>query len=337
MQEPMFSVIVPVYKTERYIRQCIESVLEQTYKDFELILVDDGSPDSSGAICDEYAQTDPRIKVIHKENEGLVSARKTGLQNACGHYVISLDSDDYIVRDMLKILATCISDTSAEVVSFDHFRVYDEGQKTRCCDGVTEGFYVTEEALSNLRRQILYKESVGFFDYGISPCICFKAIEASLYRKYQFSVDNMIVVGEDLAVTMPMLLEAKSVYVLHQALYCYRITGTSIMGAYREKDMDDLENLLSYLDQEIDVKKNKMKKQIAAYTLSRINGFLFNSAQKVTSYLQFKEIAEQIGDDLFRRIRGYKSLISIKGNIIKLMLTYRCWWFWWFYCKGVRT
>ena len=94
-----FSVIVPVYKVEEYLPACIESVLSQTFSDFELILVDDGSPDSCGEICDKYKETDNRIKVLHKENGGLASARKAGIQIAEGDYVFNLDSDDLIEND----------------------------------------------------------------------------------------------------------------------------------------------------------------------------------------------------------------------------------------------
>ena len=92
---PLFSIIVPVYKAEKYINECVDSVLAQTFEDFELILADDGSPDRCPEICDEYAKKDSRIKVIHKENGGASSARNSGIEAACGEYVIFLDSDDY--------------------------------------------------------------------------------------------------------------------------------------------------------------------------------------------------------------------------------------------------
>ena len=92
---PLFSIIVPVYKAEKYISECVDSVLAQTFEDFELILADDGSPDRCHEICDEYAKKDSRIKVIHKNNGGASSARNSGIDAACGEYIIFLDSDDY--------------------------------------------------------------------------------------------------------------------------------------------------------------------------------------------------------------------------------------------------
>lgn len=99
---PMISIIVPVYNTEKYLRRCIDSVLAQTYKDFELLLIDDGSTDTSGAICDEYAEKDGRIRVFHKENGGVSSARNLGLDNAKGEWITFVDSDDYIEENFLK-------------------------------------------------------------------------------------------------------------------------------------------------------------------------------------------------------------------------------------------
>ena len=97
---PKLSIIVPVYKVEQYINKCIDSILNQTFTDFELILVDDGSPDNCGKICDEYAQKDERVRVIHKENGGVSSARNLGIDEAKGEYVSFIDPDDWIDLDM---------------------------------------------------------------------------------------------------------------------------------------------------------------------------------------------------------------------------------------------
>ena len=105
---PVLSVIVPVYNTENYLRQCIESIINQTYKDFELILVDDCSQDNSGKICDEYAEKYNFIKVIHKENTGLLRTRKEGFSNARGKYISFIDSDDYIEPDMYEYMMSKI-------------------------------------------------------------------------------------------------------------------------------------------------------------------------------------------------------------------------------------
>lgn len=110
---PEISIIVPVYKVEKYLDTCVRSILAQTFTDFELILVDDGSPDGCGALCDAYAKEDPRVSVLHKKNGGLSSARNVGIEAAGGKYIGFVDSDDYIAPDMYGFLYFHISTSSA--------------------------------------------------------------------------------------------------------------------------------------------------------------------------------------------------------------------------------
>ncbi len=122
----MISVIIPVYNVEKYLAECVDSVLGQSYIDYEVILVDDGATDSSGTLCDTYAARDPRIRVIHRENGGLSAARNTGLKAARGEYVYFLDSDDYIEPKTLELLATKAEQENADVVFFDGYVFFDE-------------------------------------------------------------------------------------------------------------------------------------------------------------------------------------------------------------------
>lgn len=127
MKQPYFSIIVPIYNTEKYIERCVNSILNQRIPDFEIILVDDGSKDNSGTICDNLAQKDRRIKVIHKENAGLGMARNTGVENANGDYVLFVDSDDYISADILYDLSSEIKNGQFDVVFFGMTRVDLDG------------------------------------------------------------------------------------------------------------------------------------------------------------------------------------------------------------------
>ena len=123
---PKISIIVPVYNVEKYLGKCIESILNQTFRDFELILVDDGSTDSSGKICDEYSLKDSRIKVIHKENGGLSSARNTGLDIAKGEYIGFVDSDDWIEMDMYEILYKLIKTSGKDMANIGFSAIYED-------------------------------------------------------------------------------------------------------------------------------------------------------------------------------------------------------------------
>src|SRR4051794_4889210 len=117
---PKISIVVPVYKVEKYIKRCVDSILAQTYQDFELILVDDGSPDNCGKICDSLAKQDKRIKVIHKENGGLSTARNAGIDVAVGEYIGFVDSDDWVTKDMFEYLLNLIEDNECDISSVSY-------------------------------------------------------------------------------------------------------------------------------------------------------------------------------------------------------------------------
>lgn len=125
--EPMISVIVPVYNVEKYIRKCIESIIKQTYHNLEIILVDDGSTDNSGMICDDYAKRDKRIQVIHKKNEGLSDARNSGIKICKGDYIGFIDGDDWIAKDMYEFLYQTLTKYHADVAVCGHYLEGDDG------------------------------------------------------------------------------------------------------------------------------------------------------------------------------------------------------------------
>ena len=120
----LISIIVPIYNVEKYLKKCIDSIINQTYKNLEIILVDDGSPDNCGKICDEYAKKDNRIKVIHKENGGVSSARNVGVENATGEYIGFVDSDDYIEKDMYEVLINNLKKENADISIISNYEVY---------------------------------------------------------------------------------------------------------------------------------------------------------------------------------------------------------------------
>lgn len=124
-----FSVIVPVYKVEDYLERCIKSILQQTYKDFELILVDDGSPDNCGIMCDEFAKKDDRIIVIHQENAGLSAARNAGLAIARGKYILFVDSDDWILESTTIKLADIINKKNPDIIVFGYSNIYENKEE----------------------------------------------------------------------------------------------------------------------------------------------------------------------------------------------------------------
>ena len=164
--KPLISVVVPIYNIENYIRKCIESIQNQTYKKIEIILVDDGSTDLSGKICDEYALNDSRIKVIHKKNGGLVSARKVGIENAEGMYATYVDGDDWIESDMYEKLLNQIVDAdiiiSGKIRDYGDHSVYERNK-------IPEGIYNADDLKNIIYATMMY--TGRFYERGISPQI----------------------------------------------------------------------------------------------------------------------------------------------------------------------
>ena len=150
MPTPKISVIVPVYKVEKYLNKCVDSIVNQTFTDIEIILVDDGSPDNSGKMCDDWSQKDRRIRVIHKENGGLSDARNRGIQESSGEYIIFIDSDDFIEPKMLEVLYNLATDHDADVAISGLCDCYISGKFPRCTQTdikIYNGVQALEQAL----------------------------------------------------------------------------------------------------------------------------------------------------------------------------------------------
>ena len=155
----MISVVIPVYNVEKYLAECVDSVLGQTYQDYEIILVDDGATDSSGAMCDEYAQKDARIRVIHQPNGGLSAARNAGLSAASGEYIYFLDSDDYIEPTTLVDLVSVAEQEQADMVFFDGYVFFDECEEDDTVSRyVRKEAYATQNGLTMLQKLLLNEE-----------------------------------------------------------------------------------------------------------------------------------------------------------------------------------
>lgn len=130
---PLISIIVPIYKVEKYLNECIESVLNQSFCDYELVLINDGSPDNCGRICDDYAQKDSRVKVIHKQNSGVSESRNVGIDNSCGQYLMFLDGDDFLMDRCLELVRdTIVSNENTDIFIGQSMVIYDDNTKNSC-------------------------------------------------------------------------------------------------------------------------------------------------------------------------------------------------------------
>ena len=211
--ESLISIIVPVYNVELYINKCIESIINQTYNNIEIILVDDGSTDSSGKICDEYKEKDRRIKVIHKENGGLSDARNAGISAASGKYITFIDSDDYVDEDYVEILHDLIIKYNVKMSICSHKVIYDTGKIIDKQD-LKEECYNKEEVY----KKILY-------DNGIDLSAWAKLYEVSLFNNVKFPKERLY---EDAATTYLLIDQCDKISVNSISKYNYVIRRNSI-------------------------------------------------------------------------------------------------------------
>lgn len=219
------SVIVPVYNAERYLNNCIESISQQSYQDFELILIDDGSTDDSGEICDEYAKRDLRIHVIHAKNRGPAAARKTGIEKAAGEYVTFVDADDWLEKEMLAFAIGKLEMKSADILCMGHREVDGGGNIRAIVPGNVEEQYVTKKI--EMMRQL---HGTRLIDSG--PWA--KMIRRSLFKNIDFCEE--VTIGEDYFMVLQLLERADGIIICAEPLYnrCIRSTSISRSG-YSER------------------------------------------------------------------------------------------------------
>lgn len=252
-----FSVLVPVYNVEKYLAECINSVLNQTYQNFELILVDDGSTDTSGQICDEYAARDTRIRVFHQVNQGHTMARRKGISAAVGEYVLFLDSDDYWDADLLDTINTTIEEFVCDMVIF----------KFRC---------VTEIGEQMLDFKAQFHDRTNFTRHNRKPLfqainngnselysLCVKAVKRQIIDNLDSLKYQHIKHNEDLLQSLPYIYNSKSIVYLDHTMYNYRHNPQSITHSFNLNMLSDIlevrKVLLEYLFLEGLSKKDILK------------------------------------------------------------------------------
>lgn len=310
----LISIIVPVYNVEKYLSQCIESIINQTYKNIEIILVDDESPDLSGVICDEYKEKDNRIIVIHQNNKGLVSTRKAGLKICKGEYIGFVDGDDYIELNMYEKLYKAIQDSNADVVHSGYFK-----------NGNKEIWGVQTDAILELSRVgksnaivelILSEQSKSW----IAPSIWSKLFSRKTIMRAYMEVPDYLSYGEDLVCLLNSILECNKLAIINQAFYHYIKREGSITNLVkndllmREINLYNemkkiMGNYLLYEDMQEKMEFSLIKK--IAFALKQVN------AKSIQCYcfpdmkiLYDKKIviygAGMVGQDYYTQIKSYE-------------------------------
>jgi glycosyltransferase involved in cell wall biosynthesis len=226
IEDQLVSIIIPIYGVELYLKQCIESVLSQTYQNLQIILVNDGSKDKCGEICDYYATKDTRIHIIHKQNEGLVNARKSGLAIAEGDYVTFVDGDDWVRENFIYNLVQPAIKYNTDFIIAGYIREF-YGKEDKIIPKLPIGYYSKEDLVENILPNALYNGI--FFQHGISTYVWNKLFKLTKLKHYLAIVDKNIVMGEDAALTYPYLFNCDNLYITDATDYLYRQRPNSIV------------------------------------------------------------------------------------------------------------
>lgn len=262
MDEMLISVIVPIYNAEKYLKICIDSIINQSYYNIQIILVDDGSEDNCPAICDEYAQLDTRIIVIHKKNQGLVLARKSGLQIATGEYITFVDADDYIDIDTYEKIVNNINYDMPDIIAYDLIEEYSD-RTVKKENEFSAGLYKEEQLKEKIYPKML---STGvFFEYGILPNLVCKFIRNDFAKKAGIEVNGEVRFGEDADATFQYMAKAQSVQIIHYAPYHYcKREGTMVQASVKKECIKYLQSDLEKTFFEAGIYET-MKNQLADY------------------------------------------------------------------------
>lgn len=335
MTSPLISVIVPIYRIDKYVGICIESILNQTYTNLEVILVDDGSPDRCSEICDLYATKDARIKVIHKQNGGLVSARKAGLQASTGEYIGYVDGDDWIGPGFYQSLLHSINESDSDIAIAGFSRDLFSSTKNML-NAIPSGVY-EGESLQNICKQML--SYGGFYCHGITTYLWNKLFKRSAIMQPQMAVDVQVTIGEDAAVTYKAILGCKRIVITDNCAYHYRQredsmlkTSSNYAEEYRRlKALNDCMDDSFQSEPQIYNLEKQLKEFITGTYIIRSGGKVDNATDDLKYFPFTKDIAGKrvvvhgagtFGQQLVKRIKA-ENLCNLVGWVDKDYWEYR--------------
>ena len=297
----LFSIIIPIYNVEEYLPECIEAVLRQTYVDYEVILVDDGSPDGCPKICDEYAEKDSRIKVIHKENGGLSDARNSGIQISQGEYIIFIDSDDYWDDDYaLEKIQKIILEKKPDVITWRFKKVFEDSSVIK-----PYGYNISEEKFEN------FAELIRSRNFIVSACS--KAIKKTLFANYNLQFANNVY-SEDVEWCARLLAVSDTVIPSNLDFYIYRQRSGSITHTIEKKNVDDLKNHILTVEESIPRVSSVKQEILCRFLAEEFSNFViamtrYNASQEEFGWIQEKKYL-------------LKWASSKKSKILKIMLNF---------------
>jgi len=317
------SVIVPIFNVDKYLNRCIDSIIQQTYKNIEIILVDDGSTDKSGKIADEYKKLDARTKVIHQKNIGLPGARNSGLKIASGEYVSFIDSDDKIDSTMMEeFVKTIVENYYPDIVTSD---IYQYSQDNKKFSRVKNNSYIYNKLIH--KKQIIdnYLKPLFGSDARNSPSVCNKLYKYKFLKEKNITFDETLPRAEDFWFNILAFQKAETLYSIDKAYYHYYVIQNSTIRKYRKNDFEyflktrkKLWNIKNKLDFIIDVKKfNKS-------FFYNIHGYIFLIIENEKFNTSFKKVKNIFNNKEFQSIIENVEIDKIHIKIIKYLLIKKC-------------
>ena len=235
MEKGLVSIVVPVYKTEKYLDQCVESIVNQTYRNVEILLIDDGSPDRCPKLCDAWAEKDRRIRVIHKQNEGLGMARNTGIENARGEYICFFDSDDYLEPTAIEHVYAAVCERGVDIGVFGFRSVDPNGNEiSSFVPEMEKAVYMGDEVQTIFLPELIAPDPRGNGVRKLYMSMCMMLFSRNLISRGDWRVaSEREIISEDVYSLLTLFQLVKSVAVVSEPLYNYRVNVNSLSRSYR--------------------------------------------------------------------------------------------------------
>lgn len=326
MKQPKVSIIVPIYNVERYLDRCMHSLLNQTMKDIEIIMVDDGSPDNSPKMCDEYAKKDKRVKVIHKQNGGLGYARNSGLEIATGEYIAFVDSDDYVKLDMYEKLYDTAMTTRSDTVFCGFNMYFEEGRVVN--HQHTKGLLTFKDTeVKNLMLDFIASSPEYKSDWKYEMSVWHGIYSTGIIQKHNLRfISEREFLSEDLPFQVRYLKESATVAYMPDCFYyyCMNNAGSLTHANYSPDKLARTQKLIAYLSDEtklIDGADLRIKRFFICYLRALLYGI---SGSSLNYSIKKKYALELCDENIWKKIEGYPyTSLGLNSQAICFMQRHR--------------
>ena len=313
-------IVIPVYNTEKYLKDCVNSVLNQTYKNLQIILVNDGSTDESPMICDLFEEKDDRILVIHKENEGLGLTRNAGIMEANAEYITFLDSDDWIKNNHIENLVKLMINYKSDLVIGGNCKCSNTGDILEKTHLPYYGVFEKDKIEDEIKLSIIAADNTSKRDLGIPMSVCFNLYKTDIIKKNNISfISERDCVSEDLFFNLKYLSSSNIVYLSEEKGYFYRFKPLSITRRFDEKQINRTFNYYKKLmqDSNIDITDEQVVDRIKRSTIAKIRGILMlvvasNNTFRYKMKTMKSVLSNNISQEMFKEYSLKKYRFSLR-------------------------